>query len=40
MSWKREVLGLLRRKELVEAVDRLGLEVAGRRVVDPLRRRA
>jgi len=36
MSWKRDVLGQLRRQELVEAVDRLGLEVLDRRVVDRL----
>ncbi len=36
MSWKREVLSRLRRRELAEAVDRLGLEVADRRVVDRL----
>lgn len=36
MSWKREVLGRLRRRELVEAVDRLGLAVADRRVVERL----
>jgi type I restriction enzyme M protein len=33
MGRKREVLGEFRRAELVEAVDRLGLEVADRRVV-------